>query len=161
MSNKDPFAGRVRVRSCGVILVDDKILLVNQQAPTRTLPIWLPPGGGVGFGESAREALVREVKEETGLEVVVQDLLALHEFIEPPYHAVELYFRAEIISGKLCTGSDPELTADNQQIIGCEFKPIGSLNELNLYPVFLTPEFLSAKSILGGTKYFKTDKKGG
>lgn len=159
MSKNDPFADRVRVRSCGIILVDDKILLVHQQVPTRRQPIWLPPGGGVNFGEPAREALEREFKEETDLEVTAHDLLALHEFIEPPYHAVELYFRAEIVSGTPRTGSDPELDADDQQILACEFKSIEYLTEINLYPKFLTSEFLSPNSMASGTKYFKTEKR--
>lgn len=157
MRGLDPFAGRVRVRSCGIILVDDNILLIHQQAPTRKVPIWLPPGGGVKLGESARAALVREVKEEAGLKVDVHDLLALHEFIEPPYHAIELYFRVEIISGTPRTGSDPELDEDNQQIFGCEFKSIDNLTELNLYPNFLNAQFLSSESLENGMKYFKTE----
>jgi len=50
------------------------------------------PGGHVEWGETLHEAVVREVHEETGLEVVVDRFLGWVERIEHPYHYVILDF---------------------------------------------------------------------
>ena len=46
---------------------DDRILLVRFSFPSRD--VWATPGGGIDEGESAEEAIRRELGEETGLEV--------------------------------------------------------------------------------------------
>lgn len=131
------YAGRVRVRSCALVIIDNKILLVKQHVPTRDYPVWLPPGGEVNVGETAKEAAKRETLEETGLKINPTRLAAIHEFVEPPYHAVELYFFAEVTGGNLATGTDPEHDDNDQQIIKCEFVPLYQLNSYRLYPDFL------------------------
>ena len=51
----------------GVILSENRILLVKR----RDLPLWVIPGGGIDEPESPEEAVIREVKEETGLDVTI------------------------------------------------------------------------------------------
>ncbi len=80
MSNQ-PFAGRVRVRVNGLLVKDRTLLLVKLNSKTRPEPFWIPPGGGVEFGESMEDTLVREMKEETGLEVNVGNLRYTSEYI--------------------------------------------------------------------------------
>ncbi|MBR7148319.1 MAG: NUDIX hydrolase, partial [Firmicutes bacterium] len=58
------WTGGVRV----IIENDEKeILMVKQEHPERT--VWMVPGGGIEEGETAAEAVIREMKEETGLDV--------------------------------------------------------------------------------------------
>ena len=55
-----------------VLLFDreDRVLLFLTKAPdTRGIARWLTPGGGVDPGESHHEAAIRELREETGLEL--------------------------------------------------------------------------------------------
>src|SRR5438045_9107259 len=54
----------------GVIRRGDEVLLVRQQGLSDAAPIWALPGGVVEAGETLVEALIREVCEETGLEVL-------------------------------------------------------------------------------------------
>jgi 8-oxo-dGTP diphosphatase len=53
---------------------------------------WSVPGGHVEWGETLHEAVVREMHEETGLEVVVDRFLGWVERIVEPYHYVILDF---------------------------------------------------------------------
>lgn len=62
---------RQRVAAYAVILRDGAILL-SRLAPTVTPEeLWTLPGGGLDHGEDPRDAVVREVHEETGLDAVV------------------------------------------------------------------------------------------
>lgn len=76
----------------------DEVLLVRRgHAPG--MGLWSIPGGRVRFGEDLHEAVVREVSEETGLEVVVERFLGWVERIgeDPaPYHFVILDFLVDV-----------------------------------------------------------------
>ncbi|NBC25476.1 MAG: NUDIX domain-containing protein [Bacteroidetes bacterium] len=137
MNGAEGFSGRVRVRSCALVVTDNRLLLVKQNAPTRTGPIWLPPGGEVELGETAKEAAARETFEETGIKSIPSRLMAVHEFSEPPFHAVELYFLSEMSGGTLKVGTDPELSEREQQILQCKFIDIESIGRMDVYPAFI------------------------
>jgi 8-oxo-dGTP diphosphatase len=62
-----------RPRACAAILNDSKILMVCHQTPSRTY--WTLPGGGWEVGETIEQTAIREVKEETGLNIEVIKLL--------------------------------------------------------------------------------------
>jgi 8-oxo-dGTP diphosphatase len=92
------------------IVVDDghRILLAlwNEVDP----PLWTMPGGGVEFVETVEEAVVRELREETGYEVRVDRLLGVHSHIvsaearvsgSRPLKSVRFIFAATIIGGEL------------------------------------------------------------
>ncbi|MEX2456343.1 MAG: hypothetical protein WD381_03475, partial [Balneolaceae bacterium] len=89
------------------------------------------------------------------LTISPKKLLYVHEFIEPPFHAVEFYYLSEIISGELKKGSDPELKITDQQIIECKFVEISHLKNISLYPQFLQEEIPKLKN-LKSVKHFIT-----
>ena len=109
------YGNRVRLRACGLCWKGDHLLVVNHKFLTNG-DFWAPPGGGVEFGQSAQEALVREFREETNLTIKAGDHLFTCEFIKPPLHAIELFFEAFHVDGELNLGSDPESTPGNQII---------------------------------------------
>ena len=60
---------RQRVAAYAVILRDGDILLSRLAASVTPDELWTLPGGGLDHGEDPRDALVREIHEETGLEI--------------------------------------------------------------------------------------------
>ena len=120
-----------------MVVKNEALLLVNQSIPTRPNPIWLAPGGEVEMGESGKDAAKRETFEETGLHIEPTRLVAVHEFIETPFHAVELYFLSDISGGSIKVGSDPEHDADDQQILDTSFISFDGLKDLPVIPDFL------------------------
>ncbi len=92
---------------------------------------WCPPGGGIQFGEATHDALKREFKEETGLTIDIGDLLFVNEFMQPPLHALELFFEVKRKSGDVLLGFDPEMETDNQIIQEVRWM---SFEEIKAYP---------------------------
>jgi ADP-ribose pyrophosphatase YjhB (NUDIX family) len=62
---------RQRVAAYAVILRDGRILLSRLAPSVTSEELWTLPGGGLDHGEDPRDAVVREVQEETGLDAVV------------------------------------------------------------------------------------------
>lgn len=110
------YGHRVRPRVCGICIQNDSILLVKHSGLTASGYLWAPPGGGVQYGTSLEENLVREFLEETGLHVKILRFLFTYEHFHPPLQTIELFFEVCPVAGKLTKGSDPEM-GDSQQII--------------------------------------------
>jgi 8-oxo-dGTP diphosphatase len=123
------YGNHLRVRVCGVYVYENRILLVKHHALQEEGFFWAPPGGGLQFGETIEIALKREFVEETGLNVEVNELIAITEYINLPLHAVELFFHVKVTDGILTQGKDPEISAENQLI--SEVKML-SLTEIHL-----------------------------
>ena len=86
----------IRPSVYAVIIRDDKVLLVHQWDGFDF------PGGGIDPGEDMREALVREVGEETGLEVQSGELVACENAFHRTesgknLHSIPTYLTAEVI----------------------------------------------------------------
>jgi 8-oxo-dGTP diphosphatase len=85
-----------RVGAFAVITDDEGRLLVSRRVDSGWFNL---PGGGVEPDESVTEGLVREVREETGLEIEVGQLVGVYS--KPQKHEVVLAFRARITGGTL------------------------------------------------------------
>lgn len=117
----EQFGNRLRVRVCGLCVENNKVLLVNHHSLNYKHDFWGPPGGGMEFGTSAEENLKREFYEETGINVVVEKFLFVHEYMNPPLHAIELIFQVRRVGGELKVGNDPEMKMDEQIIKDVRF----------------------------------------
>jgi len=51
-------------------------------------------------------------------------LLMIKEFVQPPLHAVELYFSVKILEGNLIIGYDPEMNVNEQLIKDVSWLPL-------------------------------------
>ena len=79
-----------RPSAYGVIIQDDKVVVVN----TRSTGKFSLPGGGVGIDEIIEEGLKREIQEEVGIDVDVEELIHFNEnyfYYDPLKEAVHSY----------------------------------------------------------------------
>ena len=103
-------AVRPRVAVRGLVLKDDRLLLVNAW-PEGKSDLLCAPGGGVDVHESLPDTLKREIHEETGLEVSVGSVVMVNEFHDPEgdFHQVDIYFRCTLLSRTIPDSwADPE-----------------------------------------------------
>lgn len=89
-----------KVDTRGAVFRDDHILLVRERSDGR----WSLPGGWIDVNESPGEAIVREIREETGYETRALKLLAIfdkNKHDHPPtiYHTYKLFFHCELLGG--------------------------------------------------------------
>ena len=126
------YTNKLRVRVCGICMQGNAILLVCHRGLINGKDFWAPPGGGLVFGESVREGLKREFAEETGFEIKSGRFLFFNEFLQPPLHALELFFEVQPVSGDLIIGTDPDLPADKQLITDVRYLNFQELQKIPL-----------------------------
>ncbi|PGZ99815.1 NUDIX domain-containing protein [Bacillus pseudomycoides] len=92
---------RVNVVSAFIQDDNDKILIVKNIKGDSFY--WSLPGGAVEGEETLEQAVIREVKEETGFHIVVTGLSSVREvfFEERGHHALIITFHAKIIDGEI------------------------------------------------------------
>ena len=80
----------------GAIIVVDGALLMVRRGREPGKGLWSIPGGRVEFGEYIADALAREVKEETDLDVEVGELIGIAEVVGDPHYVI-LDFGARVV----------------------------------------------------------------
>jgi ADP-ribose pyrophosphatase YjhB (NUDIX family) len=98
----------VKVDVRGLLLnAENKILLARESADGK----WSLPGGWADIGHSAKEVIVKEFQEETGLDVAPERLLAvfdkkMHPHPPQPFYVYKMVFYCKAISTALNKGFD-------------------------------------------------------
>ena len=110
MSDTREYPGAPVVGVGAIVFQDEKVLLVRRgREPLKGE--WSLPGGRLELGEHLEAAVVREVREETGLSVrVVRHAETLERIFREEervrYHYVLVDFLCEVTGGKLLCGDD-------------------------------------------------------
>ena len=101
----------------GAVIVHDGKALIVRRAHDPRKGEWSLPGGRVELGESLVDATRREMREETGLDVGVGEMIEVFDRIHRHddgrirYHFVIVDFLCTVIGGELCAGDDAEAVA--------------------------------------------------
>ncbi|HBC92259.1 MAG TPA: ADP-ribose pyrophosphatase [Pelotomaculum sp.] len=89
-----------------VVLNDRGQLLLGRRAGS-CRGLWCIPCGYVEYDEDVYEAIVREFKEETNLDIRLKGVFSVQSnFHNPETHTVGIWFRAEITAGELTAQAD-------------------------------------------------------
>ena len=111
MAEGRSYPTRPHLAVSAAIIRDGKVLIVRRARPPAR-GLYTLPGGGVEAGETLHEAVVREVREETGLEVEPLGLAGYREVItrdadsKVERHFVILPFAARWISGEVALNEE-------------------------------------------------------
>ncbi|MGD9606287.1 MAG: NUDIX hydrolase [Leucobacter sp.] len=126
----------LRVAAYAVVERRGKLLLTHWRRGH--LHGWTLPGGGLESGEDPRDAVVREVLEETGLEARVGKLLGVDsrvmvrdevpDGIEPELHTIRIVYRASVKEGQL----QHEIDGSSDEARWVPLREIRSLRTLSL-----------------------------
>jgi len=89
---------RLEIRVAGLLIKDGRLLLVRHERRGETY--WVTPGGHVETGETLAETLVREFREEVGLEVTVGDIVMVNDFVRSKKQVLNLYLLVKPADGR-------------------------------------------------------------
>lgn len=79
------------------------------------------PGGGLEEGETLEEGVIREIKEEFGINVKV--IKKLYEMKSEKFNQKEYFYLCKYIDGKFGTGNGPEFNNDPKYIDSGKYLP--------------------------------------
>jgi 8-oxo-dGTP diphosphatase len=108
----------------GAIVVDDDRLLLVRRGHGPAAGAWSVPGGRVERGETLAEAVVRELREETGIPGVCGELVGWVERLGPDWHHVILDFFVVALEGGTPVAGDDAAEA--------AWVPLGEVGSLRL-----------------------------
>jgi len=123
--------------------------MIKHIDPKTKFEWWVPPGGGLEGKETVFDCATREVFEESGLNVDVQKLVYIRQFIsfETAQNNIELFFTGKIVSGKETLANLKGLSDE------CFVKELRYFSQKELQKLTLFPEELKNQ--------FWKDKKAG
>jgi len=115
-------------RAAAIIIQNAKLLVFHRQKPNRDY--YILPGGGVELEESFEEACIREVKEETGLEVLSLQLARKYITLEKQ----ENYYIARVSAGEPVLGGAEAERQSPEDHYAFELVDAEQLETINLLP---------------------------
>lgn len=122
----------MKIRVTGVLIENNSLLLLHQDVDEDRG--WSLPGGTLEEGESLEEGLVREMREETGLEVTIGELLYIADLIKKDTHVVHLTFTVKKVGGKI---GDIAEGLDTREIKSVEYVQFSELSEKGFSDKFI------------------------
>ncbi len=121
----------MQVRVTGILIEDEKVLLVKQKVANRN---WSLPGGRVENSETLEVAMIREMREATGLEVKIKKLLYVCDKPDVRPSLLHITFLLERIEGEITL---PSNEFDHNPIHDVQMVPINELSHYGFSETFI------------------------
>ena len=126
-------------RVCAIMISDNRLLAMKDERS----PYYYLPGGRVAMGETAEQAVIRELKEELGVTATIARPLWLNQafFTEDVdklrYHELCLYFLMDITDTDLLLRGSRFTSKEGSRTHTFEWLAFDRLTEEYFYPLFL------------------------
>lgn len=110
--------------ACGVFYEDQILMIEETQEGKKVIDI---PAGGLDLHETLEDGVIREVKEETGVEIQDVDLVGVFQYIERERTTISFLYRSI-----LNTGQKPDITRqlNDEEILSADFYPNSKIKSL-------------------------------
>jgi ADP-ribose pyrophosphatase YjhB (NUDIX family) len=131
---------KIRPLAIGIFRRDDRILVCEGYDPIKQQTFYRPLGGGIEFGERGADAVVRELREEIGAEMIHPRYLGtlenLFTYDGKPGHEIVLVFAGELTDPALYESETVAGCVDNGGAFNAVWKPLADFaaGRAPLYP---------------------------
>ena len=136
-------------RVCAMIISDGKILAMHDERS----PYYYLPGGRVAIGETAENAVIREIREELGVTPKIVRPVWLNQafFTEDVnnlhYHELCIYFLMDITDTDLLSRDKNFTTNEGDRIHTFEWLEFAQLKDEYFYPLFLKKDIFNIPDV--------------
>lgn len=120
------------IRVTGILIEDDKLLLVNQRVNDNRN--WSLPGGKLEQGETLEQGIIREMREETGLDTEIIKLLYICDVSASENTLLHISFLLKRIDGEI---KMPTNELETNPIHDVKFVPVNVLSEYGFSEKFI------------------------
>jgi len=127
---------RYGISAAALIIHERQVLLVNHRGAD--YDFWVPPGGKLEGTESIFDCARRETWEETGLDVELDRIVYVQEFVDPEYHFCKFFILCRSFTGRLSTANR---VAHEDFLVGARFWAQHELQHIDVVPPILRAQF--------------------